>query len=322
MTDAMSPPRPERLTRSMLFVPASRPEMVAKAARSAADAVCIDLEDAVAPDEKERSRALVIDALTTLDFGHRVRIVRVNALDTAWTYRDVIEVVEGAGDRVDLIMLPKARSGADVAFLDQLLTQIEGRQKLTRRIGIEAQIETASGFVHLREIAAASPRLEALILGMGDYAASMRMPLASIGAEDAHDAAYPGHRWHAVMHAIVAHARTFGLRCMDGPFANYKDTDGLARAARIARALGFDGKQCIHPAQLETVNAVFSPDESEIAWARRIVETYERSVAEGRGAVGTDGMMIDAANIRMAQTTLRAAERANARTTASGETTR
>lgn len=298
---------PARLSRSMLFVPASRPDMIAKAARSEADAVCIDLEDAVAPDEKERSRAAVADALTMLDFGSRTRIVRVNALDTKWTYRDVIEVVEGAGGFVDLIMLPKARGAADVHFIDQLLTQVEARTGLPHRIGIEAQIETALGFTNLREIASASPRLEALIFGMGDYAASMHMPLASIGADDAHDAAYPGHRWHAVMHAIVAHARANGLRCMDGPFANYKDAAGLAKACGVARALGFDGKQCIHPLQLAPVNAAFAPSAEEVAWARRVIEKYEQALAEGRGAVGSDGMMIDAANIRMAQSTLRAA---------------
>ena len=291
----------------MLFVPASRPDMIAKAARSEADAVCIDLEDAVAPEQKEGSRRHVIDALTQVDFAHRTRIVRVNALDTMWTYRDVIDVVEGAGAQLDLIMLPKARGAGDVHFVDQLLTQIEARMHSPRRIGLEVQIESASGFVNLREIAAASPRTEALIFGMGDYAASMRMPLASIGAEDAHDADYPGHRWHAVMHGIVAAARANGLRCMDGPFANYKDEAALTRASRLSRALGFDGKQCIHPSQLGIVNATFSPSVEEVAWARGIVDTYTASVAAGRGAVGAGGMMIDAANLRMAQTTLRAA---------------
>lgn len=299
--------RPARRSRSMLFVPASRPDMIAKAARSEADAVCIDLEDAVAPDEKERSRAAVAHALTALDFGNRTRIVRVNALDTQWTYRDVIEVVEAAGGFVDLVMLPKARGAADVHFIEQLLTQVEARTGIAHRIGIEAQIETAAGFTNLRDIASASPRLEALIFGMGDYAASLHMPLASIGAEDAHDAAYPGHRWHAVMHAVVAHARANGLRCMDGPYANYRDAAGLGRACAIARALGFDGKQCIHPSQLAAVNAAFAPSAEEIAWARRVIETYDRAVAEGRGAVGSEGMMIDAANIRMARSTLRAA---------------
>ncbi len=169
-------------------------------------------------------------------------------------------------------------------------------------------MESALGFLHLRDIASASPRLEALIFGMGDYAASMHMPLADIGVADAHDAAYGAHRWHAVMHGIVAAARAYGLRCMDGPVASYKDEDALAQACGMARALGFDGKQCIHPLQLATVNRVFSPSPAEVQRARDVVARYEAAVAAGRGAVGTDGVMIDAANLRMARTTLRAVE--------------
>lgn len=296
-----------RFARSMLFVPASRPDMIAKAVRSDADAVCIDLEDAVARDQKEASRKNVIHALKALDFGVRTRIVRVNALDTMWTYRDVVDVVESVGAFVDVIMLPKTRNAGDVLFLDLLLTQIEARCSIGKRIGIEAQIESASGFLNAASIAASSPRLEGVIFGMGDYAASMHMPLASIGAEDEHDAAYPGHRWHAVLHTIVAAARANGLRCMDGPFANYRDPAGLVRAARAARAMGFDGKQCIHPSQLAVVNETFAPSASEIEWARRVVAQYESAASDGRGAVGSDGMMIDAANLRMAHTTLRAA---------------
>ena len=302
------PPIAPRLSRSMLFVPASRPDMVAKAARSDADAVCLDLEDAVAPDQKEASRALAVQALTTLDFGHRTRMVRVNALDTMYTYRDVIEVVEGAGAHLDIIMLPKASGAGDVQFLDRLLTQVEARVAIPHRIGIEAQVETALGFVHLAAIAASSPRLEALIFGMGDYAASMQMPLANIGVEDEHDAAYGAHRWHAVMHGIVAAARAYGLRCMDGPIASYKDEAALARACWVARAMGFDGKQCIHPVQLAAVNAAFSPNEIEVERARDVVSRYEASVAEGIGAVAAGGVMIDAANLRMAQVILRAAD--------------
>lgn len=295
---------PVRLTRSMLFVPASRPAMIAKAAASEADAVCLDLEDSVVPDDKAASRGHAARTLQELDFGRRVRMVRINALDTPYAYRDVIEVVEAAGDRLDLIMVPKVGSAGDVAFVDLLLTQIEAAQGLARRIGIEAQIETAAGFLHAREIASASPRLEALIFGPGDYAASMRMPAANIGEFDQHDDLYPGHRWHAVMHTIVAAARVNGLRCMDGPYAAYQDSAGLDRAALVARALGFDGKQCIHPSQLATVNSVFSPAEEDVTRARAIVQAYEQAAAAGRGAATHDGRMIDAASLRMAQTTL------------------
>ncbi len=295
----------DRLSRSMLYVPASRPDMIEKAARSDADAVCIDLEDAVAPDQKESCRANVVRALTGLDFGTRTRLVRINGLDTKYAYRDIIEVVEPAGQFVDLLMLPKTRNPDDVKFVDTLLGQIEARVSIGHQIGIEAQIETASGFLWLREIAGSSARLESLIFGSGDYAASMRMPLASIGGEDEHDAAYPGHRWHAVMHAIVAAARANGLRALDGPYADFKDAAGFERACRTARALGFDGKQCIHPSQVKAVNAAFAPLPNEIAWARSVVSAYERATEDGRGALAVDGKMIDAANIRMAMTTLR-----------------
>ncbi len=292
---------PVRFVRSMLFVPASRPEMIAKAARSAADAVCLDLEDAVAPEQKATSRQHIIHALTALDFGGRVRMVRMNALDTPFAYRDIIEVVEAAGDALDVIMLPKANSPQDVQFVDTLLTQIEAHSGLSQRIGIEAQIETAQGFLWAREIAQSSQRLEGLIFGPGDYAASLRMPLANIGVRDDHDALYPGHRWHAVMHTIVAAARANGLRCMDGPSANYSDLATFEQASREALALGFDGKQCIHPAQIATVNTVFAPDPAELAWAEEVVAAYEEAMAAGRGAISLRGKMIDAANVRMAQ---------------------
>jgi citrate lyase beta subunit len=288
----------------MLFVPASRPAMIAKAAASDADAVCIDLEDSVVPDEKAASRRHVVHALRELDFGRRVRMVRMNALDTSFAYRDLVEVIEDAGDRVDLVMVPKVGAAADIAFVDRLLSQIEAHRGLTRTIGIEAQIESAAGFLYAREIAAASPRLEALIFGSGDYAASMRMPSTNIGEFDRHDEVYPGHRWHAAMHMIVAAARANGLRCMDGPYAAYQDAAGLDRASLIARALGFDGKQCIHPSQLATVNSVFSPSDDEVAQAGAVVQAYEAAVAAGQGAASHDGRMIDAVSVRMARTVL------------------
>lgn len=293
-----------RLARSLLFVPASKPAMIQKAAASAADLVCIDLEDAVAPDEKVASRDSVVRALKDLNFGRRTRIVRINGLDTHFAYRDLVDVVEAVGDRIDLIMVPKVGSARDLQFVDTMLTQIEANVGLTRRIGIEAQIETASGFLNCREIATASPRLEGLVFGAGDYAASMRMPSTAIGEFDEHDALYPGHRWHAVMHTIVATARTYGLRCMDGPYAGYNDQAGLERACRIARAMGFDGKECIHPKQLTTVNEAFSPTPDEIAKAEAILNAYETAIAKGQGAATHDGRMIDAANVRMAETIL------------------
>ncbi len=335
---------PERVTRTMLFVPATRPAMMAKAAASAADAVCFDLEDSVAPPEKAAGRANIVQALRELDFGHRVRMVRVNALDTPYAYRDLVDVVEAVGDRLDLVMLPKAASARDVMFVDTLLTQIEAhrvsqsgvsesdvsprgashggasrdgahpgsRGGVAHRIGIEAQIESAAGFLNAREIAAASPRLEALIFGPGDYAASMRMPASAVGELDANDALYPGHRWHAVMHTVVAAARANGLRAMDGPYASFKDESGFERSCRIGRAMGFDGKQCIHPAQLATVNTIFSPSADEVAIATAIVQAVDAAVAGGQGAATHDGKMIDAASLRMARTILDRHERGRA----------
>jgi citrate lyase subunit beta/citryl-CoA lyase len=201
-------------------------------------------------------------------------------------------------------MVPKVGAVRDVVFADMLLSQIEAHRGLPAPIGLEAQIENASGFVYLREIAAASPRLEALVLGVGDYAASMKMPSSGIGEMDAHDDAYPGHRWHAVMHGIVAAARAHGLRCMDGPYSAYKDAAGFERSCRIARAMGFDGKQCIHPGQIDTVNTVFAPTGAEIAAAAALVEAFDAAVAAGRGAATHDGRMIDAASLRMARTIL------------------
>jgi citrate lyase subunit beta/citryl-CoA lyase len=290
--------------RSQLYVPASKPAMIRKAAASAADAVCIDLEDSVPADEKAAGRANVIRALKETDFGRRVRMFRINALDSPFAYRDLVEVVESAGDRIDLVMVPKVGSARDVQFVETMLSQIEAHARLPRPIGIEAQIETASGFLQAREIAGASPRLEALIFGAGDYAASMRMPSAAIGEADEHDERYPGHRWHAVMHTIVAAARVNGLRCLDGPYAGYSDAAGLERACRIALAMGFDGKQCIHPMQLATVNATFAPSPDEVSKAAAMVKAYDAAVAGGQGAATHDGRMIDAANVRMARTIL------------------
>ena len=289
----------------MLYVPASRPNMIEKAAASDADAVCIDLEDAVIVDEKPASRASVVRAFRELDFGRKLKAFRINGLDTPFAYRDLVEVVEEVGDRIDVVMMPKAHLPQDVRFVCMLLTQIEHARGFTRQIGLEVQIESAKGFLWVREIAEASPRLQALIFGPGDYSATMQMPVANIGELDENDHLYPGHRWHAVMHAVVAAARANGLRAIDGPFAGYRDTSGLERASRIARVMGFDGKQCIHPSQLAVVNEIFSPSAEEVTRAKAVVDAYEEAAKAGRGAIGKDGKMIDYANIRMAKALLK-----------------
>lgn len=293
-----------RLERSMLFVPASQRRMIEKAAASAADAVCLDLEDSVPADDKPAARGTAALALREVDFGKRIRILRINGLDTPFAYRDLVEVVEAAGPQIDLVMLPKAGGREDVMFVHTMLAQIEQSRGLERAIGIEAQIETAAGFLAAPGIASASPRLEALVFGPGDYAASMLMPSEAIGEFDAHDAAYPGHRWHAVMHTIVAAARVNGLRAMDGPYAGFKDETGFSRSCAIARAMGFDGKQCIHPAQLAAANAAFTPAAEDVARAERVLRAYEDAAANGRGAAQLDGRMIDAANLRMCRVIL------------------
>jgi len=304
--DSRNESRPQdRLERSMLYVPASRWNMIEKAAASEADAVCIDLEDAVAADEKPASRANVVRAFRELDFGRKIKAFRINGIDTPFGYRDLIEVVEEIGDRLDVVMMPKAHLPQDVRFVCMLLTQIESAKGFDRQIGLEVQIESAKGFMWLREISEASPRLQALIFGPGDYSATMQMPVANIGELDENDHLYPGHRWHAVMHGVVAAARAQGLRAIDGPFAGYRDTAGLEKSARIARVMGFDGKQCIHPNQIPIVNRIFSPSAEEIAHAKSVVEAYDEAAKAGRGAIGKDGKMIDYANIRMARALLR-----------------
>jgi len=290
----------------MLFVPAATWPMIPKAAASAADGVCVDLEDSVPAAEKEGARANVIRALSAgeLDFGERTRMVRVNGIATPFMYRDIVDVFESVGDRVDMVMVPKVGSPADVAFVATLLSQIEARRGITRPIRIAAQIESAAGFLYVREIAQASPRLALLIFGAGDYSASMRMPASGIGTTDANDDLYPGHRYHAVMHAIVAAARANGLACHDGPYSDFKDAKGFERACHIARAMGFDGKQCIHPSQLTLVNTVFSPTSDEVTHAQKVVAAFTEAAANGRGAVSLDGAMIDEASVRMARVVL------------------
>lgn len=301
---------PPRLERSTLIVPASNPTMIAKAAAAQADAVCIDLEDAVALGAKAEARGHAVHALTTLDFGGKLRLVRINGLDTPFAYRDLIEIVEGAGAALDLVVVPKVGGRDEVRFVSTLLAQIEAANGLARPIGIEALIETAAGVLNIREVAASDPRLEALIFGSGDYAASMRMPMETIGGYDAHDALYPGHRWHHAMHAIVGAARAHGLRAIDGPFAGVRDAAELERTARIARAMGFDGKWCIHPSQPAVVDTVFSPTPEEVAWATEVMDAYDAATAEGRGAISVRGRMVDAANLRMCRELLDRARQA------------
>jgi citrate lyase subunit beta / citryl-CoA lyase len=294
-----------RAPRSVLAVPASNLGMAEKALASPADAVFLDLEDAVAPDEKAEARGKIVQALQELDWGDRPTLYRSNALDTPYFYRDVIEVVEEAGDRLDSILIPKVQRPEDLHVAATLLYQTELSAGLEPgKIRIEGQIESARGLVSVDGIASATGRLMALHFGPGDFAASVRMPQTSIGVMDEWDEVYPGHRFHYAMQRIVVAARAADLRAVDGPVADYRDEDGLRKSCLLARSLGFDGKWCIHPAQIETVNEVFQPTEEETEWAKKVLEAYEEASAAGRGAITLDGQMIDAASIRMARNTL------------------
>ena len=283
--------------------------MAGKALASAADSVLLDLEDAVAPDEKADARKQVVHALKELDWRSRPTLYRANALDTPYFYRDVIEVVEEAGGGLDSVLIPKVQRPEDLHVAAALLSQIELAVGLEPgKVKIEAQIESAEGLVNVDAIARATERLEALHFGPGDFAASLRMPYRSIGVMDEWDEVYPGHRFHYAMQRIVVAARAAGLRGVDGPVADYRNEEGLRESCLVARSLGFDGKWCIHPAQIETVNEVFSPTEIEIEWARKVVAAYEEANAAGTGAISVEGQMIDAASIKMAHNTLDASE--------------
>ncbi len=289
-----------RLHRSELAVPGSRPELFEKAAASEADYVFLDLEDAVAPDEKEAARRNVIEALGDIDWrgSNKTISVRVNGLDAHYMYRDLIDVVEQAGAHVDTILVPKVGVPGDVYAVDALLTQLEQAMGLSHRIGVEALVETALGMANVEAVAASSPRLEALHFGVADYAASCRARTISIGGLNPD---YPGDQWHSALSRMLVACRANGLRAIDGPFGDFGDPDGFMAGARRAAALGYEGKWAIHPAQIDLANEVFTPPESEVDQARRVLGALEEAAAAGRGAAQLDGRMIDAASARMAR---------------------
>jgi len=302
-----------RLHRSELAVPGTNVRAMEKAPTLGADLVFLDLEDAVAPDDKEQARANVIDALTSQDWSACAVSVRINGLDTHFCYRDVVEVVEAAGDRLDTILIPKVGSPTDVEFVATLLSQIE-QAKGIPRIDLHILIETAAGMANVEAIARAVPdRLEAMVFGVADYAASVQARTTNIGGAnpdysvltDPDDSGvrerHWGDQWHFGISRMVAACRANGLRPIDGPFGDYNDAEGYRSAARRAAALGCEGKWAIHPSQVALANEVFTPTEEEISRARRILEAMEEAAKEGKGAVSLDGRLIDAASIRMAE---------------------
>jgi len=302
-----------RLHRSELAVPGSNTRMLEKAPNSGADVVFLDLEDAVAPDDKAQARKNVIEALNDLDWSDCAVSVRINGLDTHYCYRDIVDVVEQAGDKLDTILIPKVGTPADILFVSTLLEQIEAARKI-KQINIHILIETALGMANVESIAQTCPeRLEAMVFGVADYAASTQARTTQMGGAnpDYFMLTHPdnegsrerhwGDQWHFAISRMVVACRAYGLRPIDGPFGDIQDPEGYKAVARSVAALGVEGKWAIHPSQIALANEVFTPPEAEVDRARRILLAMDQAAKEGRGAVALDGRLIDAASIRQAQ---------------------
>ena len=289
-----------RLHRSELAVPGSSPKMFEKALNSNADYIFLDLEDAVSPNDKIDARKNIINAIRELNWKDKGKTIsiRINGLDTHYMYRDVVEIIEEVGDKLDTILIPKVGSESDVYMVDCMLNQIEQNKKFKNTIGLECLIETALGMSNIKSIATASSRLEALHFGVADYAASMRARTVVIGGLNPN---YPGDQWHHGLSTLVMTCRSYGLRAIDGPFGDFNDKEGYLSAAKRAAAIGFEGKWAIHPSQIDLANEVFSPPEDEVNRAKRILEELNKAASEGKGAAQLDGRMIDAASARMAE---------------------
>jgi citrate lyase subunit beta / citryl-CoA lyase len=293
--------RAPRARRSELATPASSEHMCERAPSAGADLVFLDLEDACAPAVKESARAVAVGALTGLDWGRTVRAVRINGIDTPWCHGDIIEVVTGARDALDVLIVPKVRRARDVWWVDVLLTQLEAALGLARPIGLEVLIEEAEGLANAPEIARSSERLEALIFGAGDLSASLR---ARVDGNFDPVVDYPGDFWHFARSQVLTAARAGMVDAIDAPFPAYRDPEGYRRAARQASALGYDGKWAIHPDQVPIANEVFAPTAAEVAEAEEAMAAYRRAEADGVGAIGRDGRLVDAAHMRLAANTL------------------
>jgi len=301
-----------RLHRSELAVPGSNESLFEKSAKSGADIIFLDCEDAVAPDDKDKARKNIIQGLNEVDWGTKTMMVRINGLDTHYMYRDVVDIVE-ACPRLDMILIPKVGTAQDVYAVDMLVTQIEAAKKRTKRIGFEILIETALGMANVEAIAQSSTRNEAMSFGVADYAASTRARTTVIGGvhpdygvltdkdERDHRDFHWADPWHYAQSRMMVACRAYGLRPIDGPFGDFGDPDGYKAAARRAAVLGFEGKWAIHPSQIGLANEIFSPSDAEVTKARRILEAMAQAAREGKGAVSLDGRLIDIASIRMAE---------------------
>lgn len=305
--------RPNRLRRSELSTPGTSPKMMAKAALSDADLVFLDLEDAVAPTEKEGARPGVVEALNEQDWGQKIRAVRINGTQTTWCHDDIIEVVTGAGANLDVIIIPKVKAPRDIWFVETMLDQLEAKLRLGHRIGLEVLIEETEALACVEDIARCSPRLEALILGVGDLSASQGIRAGHIG-EGSQEDRYPGDMWHYARNRLIVAARAAGIDAIDGPYANFRNPDGYRKESGWATTLGAVGKWCIHPSQIEIANDVFAPTDTEVARARQVIAAVRQAEAEGAGAATLDGMMIDAATARIFQVTMDRADQIAART--------
>ncbi|MBE3638643.1 L-malyl-CoA/beta-methylmalyl-CoA lyase [Mangrovicoccus algicola] len=307
MSFRIQPAAPARPNRCQLFGPGSRPAIFAKMAASAADVINLDLEDSVAPGDKETARQAVIEAIGAVDWGRKTLSVRINGLDTPWWHRDVIALAEEASGRLDQIMIPKVGCAADVYAVDALVTAAERAAGRDRPLRFEVIIESAAGISHVEEIAAASPRLEAMSLGAADFAASMGMQTTGIGGTQESyymlrdGAKYWSDPWHWAQAAIVAACRTHGLLPIDGPFGDFSDDEGYRAQARRAATLGMVGKWAIHPKQIALANEVFTPSAEAVAEAREILAAMEKARAEGLGATVYKGRLVDIASIKQAE---------------------
>jgi malyl-CoA/(S)-citramalyl-CoA lyase len=290
-----------RKRRSELAVPASNWKMIEKALASDADIAFLDLEDSVAPAEKPQARKNVIRAMLELDWHGKPKAFRANGFETPNLYRDVVEIMDGVAGELDLVILPKAESTKDIRLLESLLSKLEREHGRKHQVEIEVQIESAKGLINAVAIAGASARIDAITFGPGDYAASVGMPNVSIGSPDEWDQMYGSDRWHFALQTVLLAGRAAGVSVVDGPFADFQDSDGFRASCQKARSLGYDGKWCIHPGQIPIANEVFSPTPDEVNWANKVIAAYDEGKRRGEGAIAIDNKMIDAASVRMAQ---------------------
>jgi citrate lyase beta subunit len=284
-----------------MSVPANREKMVQKAFTLSADFIMLDLEDSVPVQEKEAARQRVAAAFKEQDWRGKVRAYRINSMDTPFAYRDIIDVVEAAGDRIDVIVVPKVNDASEIKAIDYLLTQIEARMGFTTPIGLEASVETAIGMLRADEIAFSSPRLEALVFGVADYGASLTMMTKGISGHGDKEDFYPGHRWHFPLSRMAMAAKAAGLAAIDAPYGDYRNPEGLRQSCLLSAALGFDGKWVIHPDQIQIINEMFTPSLEDVERSERILEAYRQAREAGCGSLAMDGKMVDAASIKVAK---------------------